>query len=243
MARNIGTQAVINQARLKQQMSHPASPDSGYELLYIVSGSSHGGLFVKDSSGRQIGPFITGASSSSGWSLNMNEAGTSFTGWTAVNGTWSSDGTVIKQTNTAASTFRARFDTKIPITDVIYEAEIQLRSSGAARVGGLLVGFDGSTTTGNVDVIIDEGNNVVKIEVSGVATLISYSTTINVNTWYKIRVRSTGGFVTAWIDGTLIGTAGNNPSRSADSSYLGLMTFQAEVWFRNIKAWTVDLPA
>lgn len=60
MTRNIGTDAVINQERLKQQTSHPASPASGFELLYVISGSPNGGLYLKDSSGRQIGPFITG---------------------------------------------------------------------------------------------------------------------------------------------------------------------------------------
>lgn len=60
MTRNIGTDANIDQVRLKQETAHPSSPASGYELLYIISGSAHGGMFLKDSSGRQIGPFITG---------------------------------------------------------------------------------------------------------------------------------------------------------------------------------------
>lgn len=62
MTRNISTDAEIDSVRLTQQISHPSSPSSGYESLYIISGSSHGGLFLKDSSGRQIGPFITGSS-------------------------------------------------------------------------------------------------------------------------------------------------------------------------------------
>lgn len=60
MARKIDTDANINSIRFSQQTSHPSSPASGYESLYIVSGSAHGGLYVKDSGGRQIGPFITG---------------------------------------------------------------------------------------------------------------------------------------------------------------------------------------
>lgn len=65
MARKIDLDAVINRIRVKMQGSHPASPDSGYDYLYVVSGSSHGGLYLKDSSGRQIGPFITGSASQS----------------------------------------------------------------------------------------------------------------------------------------------------------------------------------
>lgn len=61
MTVNISTTAEIDSVRLTQQGSHPSSPSSGYESLYVISGSPHGGLFVKDSSGRQIGPFITGS--------------------------------------------------------------------------------------------------------------------------------------------------------------------------------------
>lgn len=69
MTVNIGTTANIDQARFKQETAHPASPASGYELLYVISGSPHGGLFVQDSAGRQIGPFITGTSGGSSTSL------------------------------------------------------------------------------------------------------------------------------------------------------------------------------
>lgn len=61
MTVQIDTTAVINAVRMAQQNSHPASPASGYELLYVISGSANGGLFLKDSTGKQIGPFITGA--------------------------------------------------------------------------------------------------------------------------------------------------------------------------------------
>lgn len=62
MARKIDTDAEIDRVRIKQQMSHPSAPSGGYEYLYIVSGTTHGGLFVEDSGGRKIGPFITGTS-------------------------------------------------------------------------------------------------------------------------------------------------------------------------------------
>lgn len=69
MTRNIGTDANINRIRLAQQTSHPASPASGYNYLYIISGSAYGGLYLEDSSGRQIGPFITGSSGGAGITL------------------------------------------------------------------------------------------------------------------------------------------------------------------------------
>lgn len=73
MARKIDTDAEIDRIRMSMQFSHPSNPDSGYDWLYVVSGSAHGGLYLKDPSGRQIGPFITGTSSaaagipSDGW--------------------------------------------------------------------------------------------------------------------------------------------------------------------------------
>lgn len=72
MARKIDTDANINRVRFSQQASHPPNPDSGYDYLYIISGSPHGGLYLKDSLGRQIGPFITGSTASVG--VTYNEA-------------------------------------------------------------------------------------------------------------------------------------------------------------------------
>lgn len=60
MTVNISSNAEIDSVRLTQQTAHPSSPSSGYGSLYVISGSAHGGLFLKDSAGRQIGPFITG---------------------------------------------------------------------------------------------------------------------------------------------------------------------------------------
>jgi hypothetical protein len=66
MTKNISTDAEIDTVRLTQQGGHPSSPSSGYESLYVISGSPHGGLYVKDSAGKQIGPFITGSPAASG---------------------------------------------------------------------------------------------------------------------------------------------------------------------------------
>lgn len=81
MARKIDTDAVINKVRLKQQFSHPSSPESGHNWLYVISGSAHGGLYLEDASGRQIGPFITGSASSGGGYAE----GTSFPGSPSTN--------------------------------------------------------------------------------------------------------------------------------------------------------------
>lgn len=66
MTVNISSNAEIDSVRLTQQGNHPSSPASGYESLYVISGSPHGGLFLKDSAGKQIGPFITGSPAAAG---------------------------------------------------------------------------------------------------------------------------------------------------------------------------------
>lgn len=72
MTVQIDTTAVTNGVRLVQQTAHPSSPASGFEQLYVISGSPHGGLFLKDSSGRQIGPFITGSAGGGGSSTSLS---------------------------------------------------------------------------------------------------------------------------------------------------------------------------
>jgi hypothetical protein len=61
MTVQIDTTAEIDGVRLVQQGSHPATPDAGHSIVYLVSGTPSGGLYVKDDQGRQIGPFITGS--------------------------------------------------------------------------------------------------------------------------------------------------------------------------------------
>lgn len=53
MTKNIGTDAEINQIRLKEQVANPASPSSGYAYLYTKSD----GVYYKDSAGNVVGPF------------------------------------------------------------------------------------------------------------------------------------------------------------------------------------------
>lgn len=95
MARKIDTDANINSVRFAQQTSHPSSPASGYESLYVVSGSAHGGLYVKDSAGRQIGPFITGTASAAAGGIVFP----SFTAPVDGDFAWINQGTATVTTN------------------------------------------------------------------------------------------------------------------------------------------------
>lgn len=172
------------------------------------------------------------------WSQVINESGASFTNWTGVSGTWSSDGTVIKQTNTSATARYAIYNPKVVTSLIVFEAEIQLRSSGALRLGGILVGVN-SSGVGGADIRLDEGNDLIQLENSS-TVILSISATIAVNTWYKVRVVKSGIDISVYLDGTLKATAA--VTSGADVTYVGLYSYQAEVWYRNIKAWNLNLP-
>jgi hypothetical protein len=69
MTKRIDTEARIERVRLDDQSSvFAGDPTSGYSWLYTTTGSSpHGGLFLEKEDGSIIGPFITGTSSSGGY--------------------------------------------------------------------------------------------------------------------------------------------------------------------------------
>lgn len=85
MTVQIDTTAENNAVRFVQQVSHPSAPSSGHELLYFISGSPHGGMFVQDSGGRLIGPFITGSPNAGGAPTDGYYVLTSGTGGTLPN--------------------------------------------------------------------------------------------------------------------------------------------------------------
>lgn len=184
--------------------------------------------------------FVTGGAGG-GWDLVIDEDGTSFSNFTAASGSWSSDGTVIKQTDTSATRRKARHNTKIITALCVVECEVQLRTSGGTNQGGIIVGFDGSNAGGAAAFVAEA--DTVHVESESSVNKYTYSTTINVNTWYKIRVLHTGGVVTVYLDDVLIFSAGNLPNTSNAADYIGLMTYGAEVWFRNYRAWNPAMPA
>lgn len=177
-----------------------------------------------------------------GWEQVINESGTSFSNFTSSAGTWSSDGSVIKQTDTSASAKRAIYNTKVVTSMLVFQADIQLKSTGSDRLGGLLVGYDGSGSGGML-VRINEGQDEAEVVPDAGSVLANLSVTINIDTWYTLRVVVAGGVASVYLDGTLLGSGGNNAQRSGDASYIGLYSYQSETWFRNIKAWNLQLPA
>lgn len=176
-----------------------------------------------------------------GWTQVVDENGSSFANFTSASGTWASSGSVIQQTDTGAAERRAKYNNLIITGFVVYEAEINIHTSGVDRIGGLIVGFDGSNNGGML-VRLNEGSNLVEVLSDGVASLTTISETINIDTWYKLRLVVTGPNASIYLDDVLIASTGNGATRSGNASYLGLYSYQAAVDFRNIKAWNIDLP-
>lgn len=175
------------------------------------------------------------------WTQIVDESGASFTNFTAVDGTWASDGSVIKQTNTTTTTYKAKYNTKVPVAMLIFEAEVYIHTAGAGKTGGLVLGFDGSSISNCLTVQLNQGGSMVA-DTNGVANRLTVSTTVNVDTWYKLRVVQSGtGGTAIYKDGTLLGTVLSTNNNNI--SYVGLVESSAEVWFRNIKVWTMVLPA
>ena len=203
-----------------------------------ASYTGHGSKIVKvkaDESGLE---FVSGGAGGISWSQVVNESGASFANFTAGSGTWSSDGTVIKQTNTTGN-IKARFNTSIFSGIIAYEAEIQIRTSGVDKCGGLVVGYDGTTGNNSMLVRLNEGNNNINVENDAVLGIVNFSSTIDINTWYKLRINVIGDNVEIYLDGSKKGAA--RAGNFTNATYIGLYSNNAEVWFKNIKAWTPDL--
>lgn len=175
------------------------------------------------------------------WSQVVNESGASFANFTAESGTWSSDGTEIKQTDTAATVRRAKFNTKLFVPAMVMQADVQIKSSTADAHVGILLGFAG-TGTGGLAVHLRVAEDDVRADQDGVASGPTFSATINLDTWYTLRCVALGATVAIYLDSVLLGTA-RITQANKDTSFIGLRTYKTEGWFKNIKAWTIPLPA
>lgn len=176
------------------------------------------------------------------WNQVVNESGASLSNWTGISGTWSSDGSVIKQTDTAASSRKVKYNTSIPLAaGILMQTDVQLKSSGTDRQAGIVMGFDGSTGAGAISVKLREGNNDIDVERDSQLVDRSIALTVNVDTWYTLRVLAFGNIVSVWVDGTFKGNV-RTSATLVNIDFLGLTTYQAEAWFRNIKAWNLSLP-
>jgi hypothetical protein len=180
------------------------------------------------------------------WELAVNESGASFANFTAVTGTWSSNGTEIIQTNNAASFVKAYFNTFQEFGfPTIAEVEVWFHSAGQGGGGlnyaSLQLGLNG-TSDGAPCIILDRGSGVMRWQLWGVTDIRTVSTTVNADTWYKIRLVADGLRISGFKDGTLLGTTHYAPGNGgADRIALG--SYASTVKFRNLKVWTLSTGA
>jgi hypothetical protein len=180
------------------------------------------------------------------WDLEIDENGTSFANFTSVSGTWSSNGTEIIQTNNAASFVKCYHTTKAQIGfPSILEVEVWFHAAGQGGGGlnyaSLQLGFNG-TSDGAPCIILDRGAGVMRWQLWGVTDITTVATTVNADTWYKIRLVADGHRIAGYKDGTLLGTASYQQG-NAVAHYIGLGTYASTVKFRNLKVWTLSTGA
>lgn len=178
---------------------------------------------------------------SSIWDLALNESGSSFANWTGISGTWSSASSVIKQTDTSAGTKKSRFTNPIANAGFVMQAEIQFKTNAADAHVGFLIHYNG-TGTNSIFVYPRLQEDDVRVEQEGTAEASLYTGyTINIDTWYTLKVVTFGNVIDTYLDGILVGSTVVTQVNSA-GRYIGLATTNTEGWFRNIKAWTLALP-
>lgn len=184
--------------------------------------------------------------SSGSLTLALDENGSSFANFTGTAGTWASTGTIIQQTNTAATTSqRARYNNKLPIGGhFVYQADIRMPSSGqvsGTNMAGITAYNDGASNPGNgMAVLLREGAGV-DIEHDATGLTRTLTATINLDTWYTLRAVSAGAQVTVYLDGTILGTTVLTMS-STTRDFIGFRTYNAIADYRNIKLWHIALP-
>jgi hypothetical protein len=189
----------------------------------------------------KISSLPTGGGGGINWNQVVDESGASFTNWTSGSGTWSSDGTVIKQTDAGATERNARYNLVTQNSIMVVQADVQLRTTGTNRQGGIILGY-GGTPTSHTTLIIRGGSNEVNVMITGLGFVLTISQTIDVNTWYTLRAVLSGDRIAAYFNGNLLGTYGGSRTIVDNASYIGLYSYQTEAWFRNIKSWHLSLP-
>lgn len=218
---------------------------SGTTLSRVtVYESTNSGNKISCSGNEQV--LITAAAENIGWNLAMSESGASVTNWTVDRGTWVSDGTVIKQTDKDAAFKDAYFNTQQPVAPAyVLEADVKMVSAGAGavRTVGLVVGYGGAISSAGVGVDIRLSTTRKLLLMKAFTTeILTVAFSFSDDTFYRLRVVTSGGVASAYVDGVLIGSAGQFIDNAADARYIGLQSFGCEAHWKNIKGYSLALP-
>lgn len=216
-----------------------SSPPADDQVLSYDSGS---GLWVP----RTVGG---GGGASAAWSQYANYDGSSFASFTGGSGSWSSDGTVIRQTdNTAADRFAyPTANPGVPLLGSVVECELRLPSasqSGGDLYAGLIAAMHTSYTSDRPMARIKRSGSSWSVDLLA-ETLINIAISAKaLDQWITFRLAFADAAMSVWVDGTLVGTVLTRPGIQHVSRF-GLFA-RNHAHFRNIKAWSMDptsLPA
>jgi len=181
------------------------------------------------------------------WQLVIDEPGTSIANWTSGGGTWSTDGTFLKQTDTTAVWRTLKCNTVVDLgLGAILEFDMKIPTLSSLRAAGVVLGYSGTNTSPGACFnarITGAGTKEAYFERAFSTTLLTLSPASAFSGWNPtlqttFRIHCTGGFLSAYIGGTtLIGSAGSTPANAGDARFIGLVTFGTEAHFANIKLW------
>ncbi|MEV0326792.1 LamG-like jellyroll fold domain-containing protein [Micromonospora echinospora] len=154
-------------------------------------------------------------------------------GWSKSGGDWTvvADGSkALQQTDTG--TDRARqFAGSTSWTDYSVQGRVKPLAFGSGGVAALASRAAGSTKMYRLALT---GTNRVELQYmngSAITVLASVSRPVATNTWYTLRLDTTGSTVSGYLDGTLVGTA---TSTAIPAGRVGLFTGYASARFDDI---------
>jgi len=226
----------------------PVAPSAGGALDDLTdvdaAAPSDGDVLTFDSGSGDWMP-VAPTTGSGGWTQEVTESGGSLANWNSNAGTWATSGGEITQTDTSTQRRITYLGAIVPYAALVYEADMQIVSgSGTDQVLGLLIG----KTNANEDNAFlarlkYNGTSAwqAQVENDSVGNNSAVGiTAVGVGTWATLRVLVMGTTMSVWVDGVHVLNGVVNRGRSGN--YLGLFTGSVSAKFRNIAAWTLDLP-
>jgi hypothetical protein len=207
----------------------PTTPTDGQVLVYSASALK----YVPTS----------GGGNGFGWKEVINESGSSFTNWTGVVGTWSSDGTVINQTATTAADQAARYNTIVPTSLFVAQFDVKINSVGASSAfAGFILCLHASAGLSSKNTGLIQGDasnsNAVGNNLTGVGEATIAITNIAHGTWITMKIMCVNNTFDFFVNGVSLGAIQMHQAitpQIVDS--FGLYTNSTSASFRNIQVW------
>lgn len=202
-------------------------------------------LIVQDGTTKRITPAqIASLASGGDWTAVVDQDGTSFADWTAVSGTWNSDGSVIRCTTSGANQLAYLASPTIDSSECIVEFDVQFgAASGYAGFGFTLIG--GVDVTNSLQIYLHDGRVYYVLRNTALGHSFPYSPLSAADTWFTVRFVVHGSSAAVFVDGVYAGAVMNTHSSAAMAAGLqfSLHVDSTTAKFRNLKVWTPPAPS